>query len=65
MIEQVGITAGLIWQYLNANGKSSPIKIKANLGVSNTLLYLALGWLARENKVNIERLEHSYQISLK
>jgi hypothetical protein len=65
MIEKIGFSAGLIWQFLAERGESSPIKIKASLGLSNTLLYLALGWLAREDKVNITRLEHSYKISLK
>jgi len=65
MTDQIGFSAGMIWQFLSENGESSPIKIKASLGLSNTLLYLALGWLAREDKVSIERLEHSYKISLK
>jgi hypothetical protein len=65
MTDKIGFSAGLIWQFLSEHGESSPIKIKSNLGLSNTLLYLALGWLARENKVNIERLDHSYKISLK
>ncbi len=65
MTERIGFAAGEIWRYLLENGESSPIKIKANLGLSNTLLYLALGWLAREDKVYIRQLEHSYRISLK
>jgi hypothetical protein len=65
MTEQIGFSAGLIWQFLAECGEASPIKIKASLGLSNTLLYLALGWLAREDKVTIARLEHSYKISLK
>ncbi|MCL2390545.1 MAG: winged helix-turn-helix domain-containing protein [Endomicrobia bacterium] len=63
--ERIGITAGEIWRYLSENGESSPIKIKANLGLSNTMLYLSLGWLAREGKVNIVQFEYSYKISLK
>lgn len=65
MTDRIGFAAGEIWKYLLENGESSPIKIKANLGLSNTLLYLALGWLAREDKVYIRQLEHSYRISLK
>jgi hypothetical protein len=65
MIDRVGFAAGEIWRYLLENGESSPIKIKANLGLSNTMLYLALGWLARENKVSIIQQEYSYKISLK
>ena len=44
IIDRVGFAAGEIWKYLSENGESSPIKIKANLGLSNTMLYLALGW---------------------
>jgi len=65
MISRIGFAAGEIWKYLNENGESSPIKIKANLGMSNTMLYLALGWLSREDKVNIEQVDFSYKISLK
>lgn len=65
MINRIGFAAGEIWKYLDENGESSPIKIKATLGLSNTMLYLALGWLARENKVNIEQVDFSYKISLK
>jgi hypothetical protein len=65
MKERIGITAGEIWKYLFENGESTTIKLKANLGLSNTMLYLALGWLSREDKVVISRLEHSYIISLK
>ncbi len=65
MNDRVGFAAGEIWKYLNENGESSPIKLKASLGLSNTLLYLALGWLAREDKVNIRQHEYSYRISLK
>lgn len=65
IIDRVGFAAGEIWKYLEENGESTPIKIKANLGLSNTMLYLALGWLSREDKVNIIQQDYSYKISLK
>lgn len=65
ILDRVGFAAGEIWKYLNENGESSPIKIKASLGLSNTMLYLALGWLAREDKVKMRQLDYSYRISLK
>lgn len=64
MKDRIGMAAGQIWRFLNENGESTPIKIKAYLGLSNTMLYLALGWLSRENKVNIEPFEYTYKISL-
>jgi hypothetical protein len=66
MSSKIGLTAGDIWYYLSENGKSSsPIKIKSVLGISNTMLYLALGWLSREDKIIIEQDEYSHKISLK
>ncbi|MDR1926516.1 MAG: winged helix-turn-helix domain-containing protein [Endomicrobium sp.] len=63
---KIGLIAEEVWQYLLENGKeASTIKIKTNLEMSNTTLYLALGWLLREDKVNIIQDEYSYLISLK
>ncbi len=64
MKDRIGYVAGQIWHLLNEQGELTPIKIKAQLGLSNTMLYLALGWLSRENKVNIVQYEYSYKISL-
>lgn len=61
----IGSTAGQIWKYLYDNGDSTAIKIKLSLGISNSLLYLALGWLAREDKIEIIQFEHTFKIALK
>ncbi|MDR1086648.1 MAG: winged helix-turn-helix domain-containing protein [Endomicrobium sp.] len=65
MSSMVGIIAGDVWHYLSENGESSPIKIKSALGIPSSILYLALGWLSREDKIVIEQNEHSYKIALK
>ena len=51
----VGANAGKVWHALNeADGISIPeLARKVNLSVESTAL--AVGWLARENKVVIER----------
>ncbi|MEL6041825.1 winged helix-turn-helix domain-containing protein, partial [Bacteroides faecis] len=51
----VGVNAGKIWHVLNeVDGISIPeLARKVNLSVESTAL--AVGWLARENKVFIER----------
>ncbi len=51
MNENIGINAGKIWQYLEANGESKVVRVKRELGLSSNELYLALGWLAREGNV--------------
>ncbi|MDR2066474.1 MAG: winged helix-turn-helix domain-containing protein [Endomicrobium sp.] len=65
MQSDIGLVAGDIWRYLVENGDSSTIKIRVNLGISNTTLYLALGWLLREDKINMALTDYSYKISLK
>ena len=64
MQDRIGLVAGQIWHFLNEKGESTPIKIRAHLGLSNTMLYLALGWLSREGKVKIVPFEYTYKISL-
>ena len=52
---KIGLNAGLVWRKLNENG-SFPIQElarKLDLGAEDTAL--AIRWLARENKVYLER----------
>jgi len=65
MEDLVGITAGEIWKYLSEKGSSTTMDIKANLAISNTLLHLALGWLIRENKIELSESGHTYTVALK
>jgi hypothetical protein len=51
-IEEIGFNAGKIWSYLN--NKNEPVdvlELKFQLKLTNTDLYLALGWLSREDKI--------------
>ena len=64
MQETIGMTAGLVWNYLATNGPATTLKLKSALGISNSQLHLALGWLARENKIEITQLKHTCRISL-
>ncbi len=57
MQEKIGSTAGQVWEYLFKNGTVTAIKLKSELGISNTALYLALGWLAREDKIEVAESE--------
>ena len=65
MQEKIGLTAGQIWEYLYHHGSATAIKLKSELGVSNSVLYLALGWLAREDKIELAESDHSFKIILK
>lgn len=65
MQKTIGDTAGKIWEHLNAHGATSVLKLKSALSISNSLMFLALGWLARENKVDVVEEGYSFTVSLK
>lgn len=65
MEELIGKIAGEIWQYLNEHGEVTVSEVKFALGYSNSLVFLALGWLSRENKINLVEFDFTYRVSLK
>ena len=64
MIMQIGIVAGEIWHYLDAQGKSRLSAIAAAINRPNDLVLMSLGWLAREGHVLLEG-DVDYQVSLR
>jgi len=64
-LSDIGTLAGKTWKYLSKNGESPALKIRADLRLSNTNLFLAIGWLAREDKVNISAKNNDIFFSLK
>lgn len=62
---QIGETAGAVWQYLSDNGESSLATIKKELNVSADLLLAAVGWLAREEKLEFAISGKTAKLSLK
>ena len=64
MIETIGEGAGLIWGYLAENGETTVAALKKEVDLKGDLAILALGWLAREGKVQIEKKGTSVKVSL-
>ena len=52
-INNIGNNAGIIWNALNTNGKMTESKLKKETGLASADFYTALGWLAREGKLNV------------
>ena len=52
-IDQIGQTAGEIWKLLNENGPLSLAKTVKAIGKPRDQVMQALGWLAREDKIDI------------
>jgi len=62
---QVGETAGKIWNLLNEEGPHTFVQLKKKLNGSGELLSFALGWLAREDKVDITQEKKVVKVALK
>jgi predicted ArsR family transcriptional regulator len=63
--DEVGETAGKIWHLLNDKGPQTLGEIRKELGVPNELLNFAVGWLAREDKIEIAQEKKAFRILLK
>ncbi len=55
----IGINAGIVWKLLNDYQKWDIPMLSQASGLSEKELYAAIGWLARENKIEIDTPEES------
>jgi hypothetical protein len=53
-VEQIGETAGQVWNTLATHGPLSLTKLTKESGAPKDLVLQAIGWLAREDKISIE-----------
>ena len=63
--DQIGYSAGQIYNYLNSNGEATFSKIKKELDLKGNFADLGLCWLAREDKVEISKKGASVSVRLK
>jgi hypothetical protein len=63
-VEEIGATAGNVWGFLVASGPVSLSALEKGVDAPRSLVDMALGWLAREGKVAIERGERTIQVRL-
>jgi len=49
---EIGHAAGEVWRLLDGEGDLSITDIQKKLNLSEHLLYLAIGWLCREDKIH-------------
>ena len=65
MENQIGKASGIIWQYLDQNSETTLSKLKRETKLSDDLLLMGLGWLAREDKLSLVQEKRSLRVSLK
>lgn len=62
---QVGDAAGEVWHLLNRGGPQTLAQLKKKLNGSGELLGFAVGWLAREDKLEIIQQKRSILLRLR
>ena len=65
MEAEIGKAAGISWEYLDQHGETTLSKLKQGTKLSEQILLIALGWLAREGKLNFVQDGRSLKVSLK
>lgn len=65
LIQKVGETAGLIWLALDSQGSLKMTALKRLLKTNDTVLNMALGWLAREDKIEMTASGRTFLVQLK
>ncbi len=63
--QEVGKTAGKIWQRLSEGGPQTLTQLKRKLNGESDLVNFAVGWLAREDKVEIIPDKKNFRVALK
>ena len=61
----VGETAGKVWETLSASGPLTVAQLKKKLNGTGDLVNFALGWLAREDKIDIVKEKKTFRVQLR
>ncbi|MDI6886108.1 MAG: winged helix-turn-helix domain-containing protein [archaeon] len=65
MIEEIGKVAGEIWHLLEERGELSISGVASEINASPSTVYMGLGWLARENKLEFVKKSRGVFVKLK
>lgn len=65
MNETIGSVAGQVWEYLSNNNEVTMAALKKDLSLKGDEATMALGWLAREDKVEFNKKGASVKVRLK
>ncbi|MBZ5544521.1 MAG: winged helix-turn-helix domain-containing protein [Acidobacteriia bacterium] len=62
---QLGETAGEIYILLESEGALTTVQLKKKVNAKGDMLSYALGWLARENKIEFVTEKNALRVQLK
>ena len=55
---RIGLNAGKVWRILNEKGELSMFELRRELGLTFEEVAVAIGWLARENKISFREKDN-------
>ncbi|MGD9898192.1 MAG: winged helix-turn-helix domain-containing protein [Calditrichaceae bacterium] len=62
---KIGEMSGKVWQALRRDGEMTLSQLKKALSADSFLLNAAIGWLAREDKIEVVKYRNTVKIYLK
>jgi hypothetical protein len=65
LVASIGEMAGVVWNTLSNNGPMTIAKLVKAIGEPRDSVMQALGWLAREDKIDITEESRSRVVSLR
>ncbi len=65
MITEIGIVAGEIWHFLDAQDEVPFAKVVAGIERPKELALMSLGWLAREGHVLVKEVGKDFLVALR
>ena len=65
LIDQIGDAAGIVWHALHKEGPLSVAKLVETVELNRDLVMQAIGWLAREGKLQITETKRGRILALR
>jgi hypothetical protein len=65
MTQSIGDTAGKVWEFLHEKGETKLSQLKKGVKADSNLFLQAIGWLAREDKLLIQKTGRYITYALK
>ncbi len=62
---EIDKAAGIIWRYLHEHGETTLAKLKQGTKISDPLVSMGIGWLAREEKLSFMKEGRMVRVALR
>lgn len=64
MVETIGINAGKVWTKLDDKGRMNVKDLRKSIKITEKDMYAAFGWLAKEEKLILEKVDKDFFVEL-